>query len=78
MYEARHVQFEGPIVMKIARFAWEIPQLDAETKAYSWLQGQDFCPAFLGHVTEDGRVIGFIMEHISGARHADVEDIAEC
>lgn len=32
----------------------------------------------LGHVTEDGRVIGFLMERIQNARHAGPQDLEFC
>ncbi|KZF24244.1 hypothetical protein L228DRAFT_237191 [Xylona heveae TC161] len=35
-------------------------------------------PRFLAHLTEHGRVIGFIMERITNARHAEPEDLAAC
>lgn len=33
---------------------------------------------FLGYLTEDGRVIGFVMERIFNARHAGPEDLESC
>ncbi|PVI01100.1 hypothetical protein DM02DRAFT_591635 [Periconia macrospinosa] len=78
VYEATHPQFDSTIVVKFARFDWEIPQLDAETSAYQWIEGHGIGPKFLGHVSEDGRVIGFIMEKISDCRHATPEDLSIC
>ena len=51
--------------------------LEAETTAYSWLSDQDIGPQFLGHVTEAGRVMGFLMENVSGCV-ADVGDLQKC
>ena len=35
-------------------------------------------PRFLGHLTEEGRVIGFAIERITNFRHAKPEDLALC
>ncbi|GLA69553.1 hypothetical protein AtubIFM55763_009507 [Aspergillus tubingensis] len=67
-------------IVKIARFEWEIPRLSRETSIYKQLQLQgisDLAPRFLGHVHEQGRVIGFILEKIEG-REAGIEDLVGC
>ncbi|GME27535.1 alpha-galactosidase A precursor [Neofusicoccum parvum] len=58
-------EFGAPVVVKVARFAFEIPQLDAETRAYRWVEGQNIGPVFLGHVVEEGRVIGFLRRNFT-------------
>ncbi|KAF2429501.1 hypothetical protein EJ08DRAFT_698221 [Tothia fuscella] len=63
---------------KFARFPWEIPYLEAETTAYQWIDGHQIGPKFLGHLSEEGRVIGFLMVYVSGAKHAGPEDFALC
>ena len=78
MYEAESAYFSEPVVIKFARFPWEIGYLDAETKAYQWLQGQRIGPKFLGHLTEGDRVIGFVMERITPSRHATPKDLVSC
>ncbi|KAF8338592.1 alpha-galactosidase A precursor [Amanita rubescens] len=78
VYEASTPQFDLPIVVKFARFPWEIPYLDSETSAYQWIQNHQIGPQFLGHLTEEGRVIGFVMERITSFRHATPEDLALC
>ncbi|KAK2845243.1 hypothetical protein FQN49_005912 [Arthroderma sp. PD_2] len=65
-------------VIKFARFEWEIGYLEDETTAYQWIEGHDIGPRFLGHLTEDGRVIGFIVERITGGRHAGPQDLELC
>ena len=55
-----------------------MPFFEAETTAYQWIDGQGVSPNFLGHLTEDGRVIGFVMEYIDDARSADIGDLAAC
>ncbi|KAI1430320.1 alpha-galactosidase a precursor [Xylaria sp. FL1777] len=69
--------FENPIVYKFAEFPWQTPMLEAETTAYGWIDGHGIGPRFLGHVTEAGRVIGFLLEMITG-RTAEVEDLEKC
>lgn len=78
VHEATCSKFEGKVVVKLARFPWEIWQLDYETQAYQWIQGHGTAPAFLAHLTEVGRIIGFVMEHIANARHAEPEDLPLC
>ncbi|KAK5625492.1 hypothetical protein RRF57_001208 [Xylaria bambusicola] len=51
---------------------------EAETIAYEWIEGKGIGPRFLGHLTEAGRVFGFVMEHIDGARTAESQDLAAC
>ncbi|PYH31805.1 alpha-galactosidase A [Aspergillus neoniger CBS 115656] len=66
------------VIVKIARFEWEIPRLSRETSIYKQLQDiYDLTPRFLGHVHEHGRVIGFILETIEG-REAGIEDLVGC
>ncbi len=45
--------------------------------AYCYIENQGIGPRFLGHVTEAGRVIGFLMEYVAG-RAAEVEDLEWC
>ncbi|KAJ9301216.1 hypothetical protein DTO271G3_1351 [Paecilomyces variotii] len=78
IYEVQCPQFEGIVVAKFARFEWEIQYLEDETIAYRWIDGHNIGPRFLGHLTENGRVIGFLMERITNARHAGPNDLAAC
>jgi len=78
IYEAKHSSFDDTVVVKFARFSWEIQYLENETTAYQWISGYGIAPQFLGHLTEHGRVIGFIMERIAGAHHAGVQDVEIC
>lgn len=52
--------------------------MEHETAAYEWLSGHDIGPKFLAHVTEENRVIGFLMKRVRDCRHATVEDLAVC
>lgn len=78
VYEATCLQFNSTIIVKFARFAWETPQIDAETSAYQWIENHQIGPKFLGHLSEEGRVIGFIVERIMDCRHATPEDLSLC
>lgn len=78
VYEAVSSGFPRPVVAKFARFEWEIPALDRECMAYRWIEGKGLGPKFLGHLSEDGRINGFVMERITGARHATPDDLVLC
>ena len=78
VYMVTCAYFDEPVVAKFARFAWEIPYLEAETTAYRWINDHQVGPKFLGHLHEEGRVIGFIMEQIQNCRHAELEDLTLC
>ncbi|KAI0190833.1 alpha-galactosidase A precursor [Astrocystis sublimbata] len=79
VYEATCPRFGATVVVaKFARFAWEIPQLEAETEAYEWIEGHHIGPGFLGHLTEEGRVIGFLIAQITDCHHATPDDFAAC
>lgn len=69
--------FVSPVIAKFARFEWEINYYIAETQAYSWIDGHGIAPVFLGYLTENGRVIGFLIEHIV-RRRADISDLQVC
>ena len=66
------------VVAKFARFEWEIGYLEIETIVYEWIDGHGIGPRFLAHLTEDGRVIRFLIERITGARHVNLDDLAVC
>ncbi|CAK7205575.1 hypothetical protein SEUCBS139899_008353 [Sporothrix eucalyptigena] len=71
--------FDGKVVIrKCAEFPWQMRYYQAETDAYRWLRDTDIGPRFLGHVTEAGRVIGFIVECIEHARTAGPGDFEAC
>ncbi|KAK4997906.1 hypothetical protein LTR66_002766 [Elasticomyces elasticus] len=78
VYEATSARFDSTVVAKFARFFWEIPFLNAETVAYQWIEGRGIAPEFLGHLTEEGRVIGFLMERITDGHHASPKDLSSC
>ncbi|KAI1399367.1 alpha-galactosidase A precursor [Hypoxylon fuscum] len=78
VYKATCAHFDTPVIVKLARFEWEIARLEAETIAYEWINGQQIGPEFLRHLIEEGRVIGFILSNISECRHATIEDYALC
>lgn len=67
----------APVIAKIARFEWEIPRLEQETRIYQLFEGSGLAPRFLAHVREEDRVIGFVLEKVAG-RAAGVEDLKAC
>ncbi|KAF3480626.1 uncharacterized protein GIQ15_05973 [Arthroderma uncinatum] len=70
--------FDIDAIIKFVRFEWETGYLENETTAYQWIDGHGIGPRFLGHLTEDGRVIGFVVERITGGRHAGPQDLELC
>ena len=79
VYQVTHPCFGTTIVLaKFAEFPWKIPFFEAETTAYSWLDGTGVGPKFLGHITEEGRIIGFLIEYFGDARSATAQDLAVC
>ncbi|KAF2135473.1 uncharacterized protein K452DRAFT_313963 [Aplosporella prunicola CBS 121167] len=78
VYETTCPQFDVPVVAKFARFAWEVAQCDAETRAYQWINGHGIGPVFLAHLSEHGRIIGFLIEKVPGAQHAAPEHLSLC
>ncbi|WAO90714.1 Protein kinase domain-containing protein [Fusarium falciforme] len=64
-------------ISQVAIFEWWIPQVEHETTKH---QGQDehrIAPEFLGHLNENGRVIGFLMEQVVGD-YASLDDLPAC
>ncbi|KAI9677623.1 MAG: hypothetical protein M1817_006577 [Caeruleum heppii] len=77
VYEVETDQFSGSVIAKFARFPYETIDMDEETQAYEWIEGRGIGPRFLGHLTEEGRVTGFLLEKVEG-QHATVEDLPAC
>ena len=78
------VVFNGrPAISKIACWEWEIPRLENETHVYDIItkhereHGSAISPAFLGHLTENGRVIGMLLEKVEGV-YASLNDLPVC
>lgn len=78
IFKATHPKFSQPVVAKFARFAPEIPWVEAETRAYRWIDGHNIGPKFLGHISENGRIIGFIVEFVDNVEHAEIGDLPLC
>lgn len=78
IYEAKYSLFDDTVIVKFARFPWEVQYIENETTAYQWISGHNIGPQFLGHLTENGRVIGLILERITDARYAGTQDIEIC
>ncbi|EAW10802.1 uncharacterized protein ACLA_052750 [Aspergillus clavatus NRRL 1] len=78
IYEVTCSRFDTVVVAKFVRFEWEIQYLENETAAYEWIDGRGIGPRFLGHLTEGDRVIGFLMERFTNARHAGLSELTAC
>ena len=65
------------VIAKIARFEFEIPWVETETAIYQAIDGHGIGPAFLGHLVEHGRVMGFLIEKIDGV-HGEIGDLEAC
>jgi predicted Ser/Thr protein kinase len=65
------------VVAKIARFEFEVPQVETETAVYQVIDGHGIGPTFLGHLIEHNRVIGFLIERMDGHR-AGIADLGTC
>lgn len=73
-----HPLFDQALLVKFTEFPWQMPFFEAETTAYEWIDGHNIGPKFLGHLNEDGRVIGFVLEYLDDTRSAETEDLAAC
>lgn len=65
------------VISKIARFEFEIPRIETETAIYQAIDGHGIGPAFLGHLVEHGRVMGFLIEKIDGV-NGEIGDLEAC
>ncbi|KFA65087.1 hypothetical protein S40285_03116 [Stachybotrys chlorohalonatus IBT 40285] len=52
------------MVAKIASVEWELPPICRKTEAHEFLEGSGLAPQFLGHIHENGRIMGFLLEKI--------------
>ncbi|KAK2051998.1 alpha-galactosidase A [Colletotrichum caudatum] len=68
---------QATMIAKIARFEWELPRIEQETRAYKLLESSQLAPRFLAHVHENGRIVGFLLEKIEG-RSASFQDLSSC
>lgn len=64
-------------IAKVARFEWEVPRIECESRVYRLLDGTGAAPRFLAHVAEQGRTIGLLVEKVEG-RAAGIEDLEGC
>ena len=73
------VLYDGqPAFAKIARFEYEIPWIERETLIYRIIENQLIGPRFLGHLSEEGRVIGVLLEYLSDTHWGTLEDLGVC
>ena len=73
------VRYRGLLcIAKIARFEFEVPWLERETVVYGIIDGQDIGPPVVGHLMEEGRVMGLLIEYIPNTRPARPADLETC
>ncbi|GKU05060.1 alpha-galactosidase a [Fusarium langsethiae] len=67
------------MMAKIAHSESELPFIEQESSVYQLLEGTRFALRFLGHIHENGRIIGFLLERMIGqsVTSIDVEDWQE-
>lgn len=74
-----------PAIAKLAPFEWDFPRIENETWAY-WVLDEyqrrhpnesSPCPKFIGHLTENGRRMGLLLEKKEGVK-ASLEDLESC
>jgi serine/threonine protein kinase len=66
------------VCSKIARFEHELPDIEREAQAYQIIDGHNIGPRFLGHLTENGRVMGILMQYIPDSRYGTIADLGAC
>lgn len=66
------------VMVKYARFPEDILRLEHETIVYNVIDGHKIGPEFLGHVVEDNRVIGFVLDCVEGATVPVTKNLPEC
>jgi serine/threonine protein kinase len=67
-----------PVVAKIARFEFEIPYIERESLVYRIIDDRNIGPGFLGYLTENDRVMGFLLEYIPTHRKVTSSDSEVC
>lgn len=66
------------VCSKIARFEHELHEVERETQAYRIIEGHNLGPQFHGHLTENGRVMGILMEFVPDTRRGTLDDFQVC
>ncbi|KAL9074035.1 MAG: hypothetical protein Q9157_004525 [Trypethelium eluteriae] len=72
-----------PAILKLASFPWEIYRMEWETWAYGRIyyhshnEASMVAPSVIGHVVENGRVMGLLLEKIEGD-YAGIADLELC
>ncbi|KAI0413069.1 hypothetical protein F5X98DRAFT_379143 [Xylaria grammica] len=79
VWQAKHPLFDDKMLLvKIGPWPvkWSKEGIEKETRVYQAIDGLGLAPEFLGHITYQGAVIGFILEWIEGAQTTMEEDQA--
>lgn len=79
LWLVRHVLFGSRLVlMKIAETPNDMETIAQETEVYHTIQGTSIAPAFLGHIREEGRIVGFLVEYLDACTHPEGKDYDAC
>lgn len=77
VHRATHPIFDGSVIPKFAVFSWEVLYHEDETTAYASIEGSGIGPELYGHLLEQDRVIGFVLDDVEG-RSAGPGDLQVC
>lgn len=69
--------FPVPVIAKFALWPEDIEPISDECRGYKLVRSHDIGPQVLGHITEEGRHIGVVLEKIEG-QAATMDDIDAC
>lgn len=79
LWLVKHVLFGSRLLlMKIAETPNDMEAIARETEVYRAVQGMSIAPAFLGHIREEGRVVGFLVEYLHDYTHPEGKDYDAC
>lgn len=74
LWVVRHSSSPIPMVMKISEFPFlNLESIRRETDVYRFIDGRDIAPQFMAHVTENGRIIGFLTAYVEDGTRPVVE-----
>ncbi|KAI1291240.1 hypothetical protein F5Y03DRAFT_388567 [Xylaria venustula] len=77
-FVVKHPSFEKPVHLNLCPWAtrsWK-RSLETETKVYERIDGLGMAPEFLGHVTYQGSIIGYLLEWVEDAQPITKKDKA--
>jgi hypothetical protein len=70
--------FPGTVIAKVATWLNEIGALDEECRGYKLVRSHNIGPKVLGHIVEEGRGIGIILEKVEGEEASKIDHLEAC